>query len=89
MLAALYGGLIALSNSLLLGRRVRNLAVPTTEDGKQAVTSLYVGALQRFVLTVLAMSAGMGLLGLDPLSLVATFAAAQIAYVVASGPRLA
>jgi ATP synthase protein I len=89
VLAALYGGAIALGNSMLLGRRAARLAAPTTEDGRRAVMSLYFGAVERFVFTLGAMAIGMGFLKLDPVGLLAAFAAAQIGYMVACAPRFA
>lgn len=86
--SALYGGAIALVNAAMLGRRVDRLAIPTTDDGRGTVLSLYIGAVQRFAFTLGAMAVGMGLFKLDPIALLVAFAAAQLSYAVVHVPKL-
>lgn len=79
---ALLGGGLALLNSLLLARGVRQ-AGEAAAHGRTAggMGSLYLGAMQRFVLTLVGFGVGIGLLGLPPVPLIVGFAAAQLGYV--------
>jgi len=79
-LAALYGGGIAVVNTLLMLRRIVNATRTLDKDPKADVRSLYAGALERFVFTLVAMAAGMGWLMLHPLALLAGFGLAHLAY---------
>lgn len=80
-LAALYGGAIVLLNSLLLARRMRRAG---KLEGRSVVAAMYAGAAQRFVLAAAGFALGMGLLKLAPLPMIAAFALAQFAYVIAA-----
>jgi ATP synthase protein I len=82
--AAVFGGAIAVMNTLLLGRRVRRAAQATSQDHSRGVFALYLGAVERFVFTLAAFAVGMGLLHLPPEPLLGTFAAAQLGYWVAA-----
>lgn len=84
-LAALYGGGIALINSLLMIRRVSKANKVLSKDPRSDVVSLYLGALERFVFTFAAMALGMGWLGINPLALLAGFALAHFAYPLSKG----
>lgn len=81
-LAALYGGGIAIVNTLLLARRANRAAVMAEVNLKWSALSLYAGMFERFFFTALAFAVGMGPLGLPPIVLLAVFAGAQLAYVV-------
>lgn len=76
MLAALFGGLVALINLLLLARRLDQ-----TDKASRlysfAAAPLYLGALERFVFAGVAFAVGIGLLKLAPLALLGGFAAAK------------
>ena len=85
-LAALYGGAVALLNTLMLSRRLVRAGELAKTDPQRGVYSLYFGAVQRFVFVLAALAVGLGLLKLDPLPLLASFALAQLAYLV-SGAR--
>ncbi len=86
-IAALYGGGIAVINSLLMIRRIVKATRTLNKDPSADVRSLYAGALERFVFTLTAMAAGMGWLMLDPLALLVGFALAHLAYPM--GKRMA
>lgn len=73
-LAAGYGGIIALVNTLVMAWRVGRIG------NAHAFVELYLGAGLRFALTLLLIGLGMGLLKLDPLALILGFAAAQLGY---------
>ncbi len=85
--AALYGGAIALSNSMLLAWRVARATANLKRDAKRDVASLYLGAVQRFLFTLVAMVVGMGFLKLDPIALLIAFGVAQVAFFFAASPR--
>jgi ATP synthase protein I len=80
-LAALYGGSIALGNAALLAMRVARQSRARDDNARADVVGLYLGALQRFVFTLLAMALGMGLLRLDPVAILLAFAVAQLGLV--------
>lgn len=82
--SALYGGGIALVNSLLLGWRVRRAGAAAGKSVTQGAFTLYWGAIERFVFTMVAFIVGMGLLRLRPEPLLAAFAVAQLAYWIAA-----
>ena len=79
--SALYGGAIALANSLLLARRVTRAGATAQTDTKKGAFIFYIGAVQRFIVTLVAFGVGLGLLKLSPLPLLIAFALAQLAYV--------
>lgn len=78
--AALFGGLIAMLNTWIAGRKVRKAALVAKNSPGQEVTVLYIGAVQRFVLTLLLFIAGMAMLKLMPAALLLAFGLAQLAY---------
>ena len=79
--AALFGGGLALASSWLMARRVAATAGRTPSENEIRL-ALYGGAVQRFVLVLAGFAAGMGLLKLLPLPMLATFAVAQIAFAI-------
>ncbi len=78
--AALYGGAIAFVNSLLIARRISRANRVLDKDPKADVFSLYIGAVERFVVTLVAMAIGMGWLKLDPMALLVGFGAAYFGH---------
>lgn len=84
--AALYGGGIALVNTLLLGFRVQRASANAQHSANQGTFTLYIGAVERFVFTLLAFVLGMGWLKLQAVPLLAAFAIAQLGYWIAA-PR--
>jgi ATP synthase protein I len=83
-LAAVFGGAIAVMNTLMLGWRVRRAAQATSQDRSRGTLALYMGAVERFVFTLAAFAFGMGFLHLRPEPLLGAFAAAQLGYWVAA-----
>jgi len=76
--SALYGGSIAILNLWTAYRRLRTAAeISKTAPGRE-VAVFYVGAVQRFVTTLLMFVAGMMWLALDPMALLAAFMVAQL-----------
>ncbi|WP_198262953.1 ATP synthase subunit I [sulfur-oxidizing endosymbiont of Gigantopelta aegis] len=85
-LAALFGGSITLSGTLLMAWRISRAgeaALPgQMSDGKyQGYVEIYIGAIQKFVLTLVLMAFGMGYLKLDPLAILIGFAVTQLSYI--------
>jgi len=80
--SALYGGLVALLSAGMLGRGIRLAAEAARSAPDYGTRSLYLGAVQRFVIVLALFAAGMGWLGLSPLPLIVGFAVAQAAFVI-------
>lgn len=78
--AALYGGGVAIINSMLLVWRVKRAGEAAKTDPKRSVYILYFGAVERFVFALVGLAIGLGALKLDPIPLLLTFGVAQLAY---------
>lgn len=81
-LSAGYGGVTSLAVSWMLRRGVLKANEIARDDPKRGMTALYVGAVQRFVLVLALLGAGLGLLKMAPLATVIGFGCAQLAYAV-------
>ncbi len=81
-LAAFYGGMIAVTNTILLARRVTRAGEVAKTDPKHSVYILYFGAIERFVFALIALGVGLSLLKLDAIPLLAAFGLAQLAYIL-------
>jgi len=81
--AALFGGAIALIDTLLLARRTLRVAATANQDARWSTFSLFAGVLERFIFTLFAFAVGMGVLRLDPPALIVGFAVAQLGFVLA------
>ncbi len=79
-LAGLYGGGIAVGNGLLLARRAARAASDLHPDPGSDVRSMYAGAIERLVFTLVALGLGMGWLRLDPVPMLVGFAVVQLGY---------
>ncbi|HPE60805.1 MAG TPA: ATP synthase subunit I [Thiolinea sp.] len=88
VLPALFGGSIALANTMLLASRIKKAGELAKDDPQSSVNTLYVGMAQRIVFVLVAMGVGLGLLKLMPLPLVGVFMAAQLAYVLAGSQKI-
>jgi ATP synthase protein I len=84
--AALYGGGMALFNVWLAQRRVRTAARVAMQAPGEEIKVLYAGAVLRFVFTLGFFIAGMSVLKLPPLPLVAGFALAHLGYLFRPNP---
>jgi ATP synthase protein I len=80
LIAALYGGGIALINTLWLGRKVEAAGEMAEEDLTRGIYAIYFNAVQRFVFVLVALGVGLQALKLVPQPLLLTFGLAQIAY---------
>lgn len=84
-LAALYGGGMALVNSLLLAWRTGRAGRRASDgDGQLQVIMLMAGAVERLVFTLVAFALGMAVFDLDPVALIVGFACAELGYVGAA-----
>lgn len=82
LLASFFGGAVALANTLLLSRRLDAAAGMADSNPDGGVLSLYLGVVQRFIFVLVMFGIGMGLLRLNPPSMIGTFALAQLAYMI-------
>lgn len=87
-LSALFGGSIALVNSLLLAWRVRRAGRAAEKDETRGAFTLYLGAIERFVLTLIGFVVGMGTLKLSPFPMLVSFAVAQLGYWIGARENL-
>jgi ATP synthase protein I len=84
-LSALFGGAITVLNSLLLAQRVRSASERAQANITRGLAVLYLGALQRFVLTLALLALGLGVLKLMPVPLIVGFALGQMGFLVNVG----
>lgn len=83
MLPALYGGAVALANTLLLSERIKKFDELAKTSPQTGVLTLMLGVVQRFVFVLIALGVGLGALKLLPLPVLGTFMAAQLAFIIA------
>ena len=81
-LAALYGGVIALIGTWLLGKRVQRTPETPAQGYTGGQLALYAGVLPRFIVTLVLLGIGIGGLKLFPMPLIAAFAVAQLGFLV-------
>lgn len=79
-LAVIYGGLVSMLLAWLHKRGVRKAEQRALQDPKGSMLVLYIGAVVRFLLLLALLAAGMGLLQLPPLPLLAGFVLAQLGF---------
>ncbi len=80
-LAALYGGNITLSGTLLMAWRISRAGEAASTEKQQGYIEIYIGAIQKFILTLVLMAFGMGYLKLDPLAILVAFAITQLSFI--------
>ena len=80
--SALYGGLVAVILTLLLSRGVKRAEASSAHDPQKSMVILYVGAVLRFVLALVAFALGLAVLKLEPMAVFIGFAAAQFSYLI-------
>lgn len=78
--AVLYGGAIALFNTLFSAYRLQRATDAATDSVKRGMIELYVGAITRFVATPTLVALGIIALALNPVGIIAGFAIAQVGY---------
>ncbi|OBS09564.1 ATP synthase protein I2 [Acidihalobacter prosperus] len=82
--AALYGGAVALANTLMLVRRIERVEAAVSVSAQRGMAQLYLSAVLRFVFVLAALAIGLGWFKLAPLPLIGTFVGAQAAYILIS-----
>lgn len=83
VLATIYGGVVAIVNTLLLSLRM-NKKSEASSDPHTTVILLYVSAVGRFLLVLAALSIGLGVLKLSPTPLLGMFIITQLGYYIAA-----
>jgi len=78
--AAVYGGGIALLNSLISALHLRRATEAAGSSATRGMAELYVGAVIRFVAVPVLVALGIWGLTLDPVAIIAGFAVAQLGY---------
>lgn len=81
-LAALYGGVMVIINTLLLLWHSARAERLEQQDAGQNFRIIVRCALERFVITVALFALGLGRLDLEPLPLISGFAAGQILFII-------
>lgn len=79
--AALYGGCITLSGTLLMAWRISRAGEAGSKEKQQGYIEIYAGVVQKFILTLVLMAIGMGVLKLDPLAVLVGFAITQFSFI--------
>ncbi len=79
--AAIYGGTITLSGTLLMAWRISRAGEAGSKEKQQGYVEIYAGVVQKFILTLLLMAFGMGVLKLDPLAILVGFAITQFSFI--------
>ena len=80
--AALFGGGVALANSVLLYRKLDSASSMAQDNPNAGIMTLYAGVIQRFVFVLGMFGVGMGLLKLNPVAVIGAFGLAQLAYMI-------
>lgn len=81
-LAALYGGVMVIINTLLLLWHSARAERLEQQDTGQNFKIIVRCAIERFGITVALFALGLGRLGLEPLPLISGFAAGQLLFVI-------
>ena len=79
-IAAVYGGLITLSGTLLMAWRISRAGEIGAKQKQQGYLEIYLGAIQKFILTLVLMAVGMGFMKLNPMSMIIAFAVTQLSF---------
>lgn len=82
--AALFGGGIALLNTLISALHLRRATAAASASAGHGMGELYIGAVIRFVATPTLVAVGIWALGLSPIAIIAGFAVAQLGYLANS-----
>lgn len=79
-LAFLYGAFIALSGSLISSWRITRAGTVGQFEMQQGYIEIYLGAIQRYILTLVLFAIGIGFLHLPAVAIIGAFAIEQLAY---------
>ncbi len=75
--SCLYGGIIALSGTLISSWRITRAG---NTEKHQGYIEIYLGAFQKYILTLLLFAIGIGGLNLSAIPMIVTFSMGQFAY---------
>lgn len=78
--AAVFGGAIALFNTLVSAQRLARASRSAIQDPKHGMMELFIGAAIRFVATPALIAVGIVFLDLDPVAIIVGFGVAQVGY---------
>lgn len=81
MIAAFYGGNITIVATLISAWRIGRAGEVAYSDKQQGYIEIYIGAIQKFILTLALMAIGMGWLKLDPLAILISFSLTQLSFI--------
>ena len=87
VMSSLFGGAVAIANTLLLSRRLNTAAEMADDNPDGGILMLYLGVVQRFIFVLVMFGVGMGPLELLPPAMLGTFALAQVAYMIYGSKR--
>ncbi|WP_092997996.1 ATP synthase subunit I [Thiohalomonas denitrificans] len=85
-LAAVFGGAIALFNTLVSAQRLARASESAASDLKRGMMELFIGAAIRFLATPGLIAVGIVFLNLDPVAIIVGFGVAQVGYFFNSAP---
>ena len=77
--ACLYGGFIVIAGTLISSWRITRAG---STEKHQGYVEIYLGAIQKYILTVFLFAIGIGALHLLPIPMIITFAMGQFAYLM-------
>jgi len=77
--ACLYGGLIALFGTLISSWRITRAG---NTEKHQGYIEIYLGAIQKYILTLVLFAIGIGALHLSAVPMIVTFSMGQFAYLL-------
>jgi ATP synthase protein I len=81
--ATLFGGAIAMANTILLSRRLEAASDLAADNPNAGALTLYLGVIQRFVLTLVMFAVGIKVLKLvPPEAMVGGFAIAYLGFMI-------
>lgn len=82
IIPALYGGMVAVVNTLMLGRRMVKARERAATDPQGGVYSMYISAVVRFVFVLVALGVGVGFIfgSAAAIPLLGTFIVTQLGY---------
>ena len=81
--ATLFGGAIAMANTVLLSRRLVAASDLAENNPNAGALTLYLGVIQRFVFTLVMFAVGIKVLGLvPPVAMIGGFAVAYLGFMI-------
>ncbi|MFK5985157.1 MAG: ATP synthase subunit I [Pseudomonadota bacterium] len=78
--SCLYGAFIAISATLISSWRINRAGNLRSNEAQQGYVEVYLGAIQKYILTLFLFAVGMGGLHLAPVPMIVSFALLQLAY---------